>query len=84
MTDQAAVYGMVQRVFAELFEIDESRLTMETKLYEDLDIDSIDAVDLIVRLKDETNIKMSPEQYKKIRTIGDVVNMLTAMLAGGA
>lgn len=83
MTDQAAVYGMVQRVFAELFEIDESRLTMETKLYEDLDIDSIDAVDLIVRLKDETNIKMSPEQYKKIRTIGDVVNMLTAMLAGG-
>lgn len=84
MMDQNAVYGMVRRMFVELFEIDESLLTMEAKLYEDLDIDSIDAVDLIVHLKDEMNLKVSPEQYREIRTIGDVVNTLTATLAGSA
>jgi len=84
MTDQTAVYGMVRQIFVELFEIDESLVTMDANLYEDLDIDSIDAVDLIVRLKDEINLKMSPEQYKQIRTVGDVVNTVTAKLAGGA
>ena len=84
MTDQTAVYGMVRRIFVEMFEIDESLVTMDANLYEDLDIDSIDAVDLIVRLKDETDLRMSPEQYKEIRTVGDVVNTLTAKLASGA
>lgn len=84
MADQIAVYAMVRRIFVELFEIDESLLTMEAKLYEDLDIDSIDAVDLIVRLKDEMNLKVSPEQYREIRTIGDVVNTLAATLASDA
>lgn len=83
MKDQTAVYGMVRRIFVEMFELDESVVTMEANLYEDLDIDSIDAVDLIVRLKDETDLRMSPEQYKEIRTVGDVVNTLTAKLAGG-
>ena len=70
----------VKRVFIELFELEEDELTLDANLYEDLDIDSIDAVDLIVRLKEETDLKMSPEQYKEIRTLGDIVRTLCAML----
>ena len=66
--NQEDVFNTVKRVFIELFELEEDELTLDANLYEDLDIDSIDAVDLIVRLKEATDLKMSPEQYKEIRT----------------
>ena len=78
--NQEDVFNTVKRVFIELFELEEDELTLDANLYEDLDIDSIDAVDLIVRLKEETDLKMSPEQYKEIRTLGDIVRTLCAML----
>lgn len=78
--NQDEVFGTVKRVFVDLFEIEEDQLTLDAHLYEDLDIDSIDAVDLITCLKEETDLKMSPEQYKEIRTLGDIVRILCSML----
>lgn len=57
----------------ELFEIDEDSITLEARLYEDLDFDSIDAVDMIVKLKEMTGKSVKPEDFKSARTIGDVV-----------
>lgn len=57
----------------ELFEIDEGSITLEARLYEDLDFDSIDAVDMIVKLKEMTGKSVKPEDFKSARTIGDVV-----------
>ena len=64
-------------LLAEMFELDKTELTAESNLYADLDIDSIDAVDLAVRLKELTGLRLQPDVFKTIRTIGDVVEALT-------
>ena len=51
---------------------------MESRLYEDLDIDSIDAVDLIVKMRQATGKRLEPEMFKTVRTVEDVVNALDA------
>lgn len=66
-------------LLAEMFELDKTSLTAESNLYEDLDIDSIDAVDLAVKLKQLTGKRLQPEVFKTIRTIGDVVDALAGM-----
>ena len=66
-------------LLAEMFELDKSALTAESNLYADLDIDSIDAVDLAVKLKQLTGKRLQPEVFKTIRTIGDVVNALDGL-----
>jgi acyl carrier protein len=58
----------------ELFEIDREDLGPDKHLMDDLDLDSIDAVDLIVRLQEVANIKVKPEQFKSIRTVQDIVD----------
>lgn len=66
-------------LLAEMFELDKADLTAESNLYSDLDIDSIDAVDLAVKLKQLTGKRLQPEVFKTIRTIGDVVDALAGM-----
>ena len=58
------------------FEVDEEKIVPSANLFEDLEFDSIDAVDLAVRLQQFTNKKISPEEFKQIRTIEDVVNAI--------
>jgi len=66
-------------LLAQMFELDKSTLTPQSNLYADLDIDSIDAVDLAVKLKQMTGKRLSPEVFKEIRTISDVVNAIWAL-----
>ena len=63
-------------LLAEMFELDKSKITLQSNLYSDLDIDSIDAVDLAVKLKQMTGKRLQPEVFKTIRTINDVVEAL--------
>jgi acyl carrier protein len=74
------IYPMLVDMLHEMFELDKSKITLDANLYSDLDIDSIDAVDLAVRLKDLTGKRMQPEVFKSVRTIRDVVNALAALL----
>jgi acyl carrier protein len=66
-------------LLAEMFELDKAELTANSNLYADLDIDSIDAVDLAVKLKQLTGKRLQPEVFKTIRTIADVVDALAGM-----
>ena len=74
------IYPMLVDMLHEMFELDKSKITLDANLYSDLDIDSIDAVDLAVRLKDLTGKRMQPEVFKSVRTVKDVVNALAALL----
>ncbi|MES2320111.1 MAG: acyl carrier protein [Pseudomonadota bacterium] len=74
------VYAWVVDLLAEMFELDKAELTPESNLYADLDIDSIDAVDLAVKLKQLTGKRLQPEVFKTIRTIGDVVSALDGLV----
>jgi acyl carrier protein len=60
----------------EMFEMDGSAITLDARLEQDLDFDSIDAVDMIVRLKELTGKMIRPDDFKSARTIGDVVEAL--------
>lgn len=62
------------------FEIERERIRPESRLYEDLDIDSIDAVDLIVRLKPLVGRRMNPEAFKTVRTVQDVADALARLV----
>jgi acyl carrier protein len=57
----------------EMSEIDERAIALEARLYEDKDFDSVDAVDMIVKLKEMTGKVIKPEDFKLARTISDVV-----------
>jgi acyl carrier protein len=76
------IYQRLQLVMQELFELDPNQVTLQARLYEDLDIDSIDAVDLIVELKKITGKKLRPEEFKSVRTVEDVVDAISRLLRG--
>jgi acyl carrier protein len=69
-------------IMQELFELDPQQVTLQARLYEDLDIDSIDAVDLVVELKKITGKKLRPEEFKSVRTVQDVVDAISRLLRG--
>jgi acyl carrier protein len=75
------IFVRLRAILAEMFELDEAIITPEAQLYDDLDIDSIDAVDLTVRLKNLTGKKIDPEIYKQIRTVRDIVDALADLMA---
>jgi acyl carrier protein len=74
------IFARVAAVLEETFEIDPTRITPEARLYDDLDIDSIDAVDLLVKLKPMLNKPLKPEQFKSVRTVQDVVQALALLI----
>ena len=73
------LYAWVVDLLAEMFELDKADMRPESNLYADLDIDSIDAVDLAVKLKQMTGKRLQPEVFKTIRTISDVVDALSTL-----
>ena len=60
-------------ILENMFEIDTSNVTGSTNLYEDLEIDSIDAIDLIDHVKRKTGYRLVAEDFRHVRTIGDVI-----------
>ena len=70
------IYERIVAILKETFEIDASRVTPEALLYDDLDIDSIDAVDLIVQLKPWVGKRLNADAFKSVRTVQDVVDAL--------
>lgn len=73
------ISGHVTRVIIELFDIEEDKINDDARLYEDLDIDSIDAVDMVVEMKKITGKKINPENFKSVRTVGDVIIAVEAL-----
>jgi len=70
------IFNRIREVLDEQFEIEANKITREARLYDDLDIDSIDAVDLMVELKSLTGKKMALEDFQEVKTIGDVVEAI--------
>ena len=73
------VLGRINDVLADEFEIDRAKLVPEARLFEDLDLDSIDAVDLVVRMQQQTSLKVKAEDFKAIRTLGDVADVIVKL-----
>jgi len=73
MQSKEEIFSTLVEIIRDDFEVDETDIELEANLYEDLDLDSIDAVDLVVKLRAITGKKIDPEAFKKVRTVEDVV-----------
>lgn len=70
------ILSKVREVLSQTFEIPAASISEDAHLYQDLDLDSFDAVDLAVTLNSETGIKLKEEEMKAIRTVGDIVDVV--------
>ena len=77
--DSDELFLRIKGILVDQFEVDPAAVTLDANLYEELEIDSIDAVDLLVQLKEMTGKKISPEVFKDVRTIRDVLDALTGL-----
>ncbi|MAZ66990.1 MAG: acyl carrier protein [Kangiellaceae bacterium] len=64
----------LEELLIEMFEVDAAAIKPDALLYEDLELDSIDAVDLVIRLQELTGKKIEPNSFKASRSVSDVVN----------
>jgi acyl carrier protein len=80
MHTEQELFEQVRRVLVELFELPAEKVVPDAHLYTDLDIDSLDAIDLMLELKELTGRKVQPEQFKHVRTVRDVVNAVRTLL----
>lgn len=75
------IFTTLSGFLQDIFEVPAAKITPDAKLFEDLDLDSIDAVELMVKLQNLTGKKMKPEQFKTVRTVGDVVDRVHELLS---
>lgn len=79
MLTQEEILKHLRDWMEELFEIEPEDIQLNSNLYTDLDVDSIDAIDLVVKIKALTGQQVKPEDFKNVRTVEDVVNVIQAM-----
>ncbi len=74
------IFNKLTEILEDEFEIEKDAIVEDANLFTDLDLDSIDAVDLAVRLQQFTEKRLSPEEFKQIKTVSDVVNAVYSLL----
>lgn len=77
---KSELLARITAILHDTFEIDTAKIVPEARLYDDLDIDSIDAVDMIVQLKPLLGRNLQPDAFKSVRTVQDVVDVLYGLI----
>jgi acyl carrier protein len=80
MHDRDAVFNELRATLVELFELDPERITPDARLYDELEIDSIDAIDLMDRLRRQTGRKIDSDRFRSVRTVSDLVDTIHQLL----
>lgn len=83
MISKSDIAVVLSKYLQDLFDLPTEKLILNARLSDDLDLDSIDAVDLVVKLQEYTGRKISPSEFKSVRTIGDVVDKIYAQVNNG-
>lgn len=81
MATKEEIFATLRSYLHEMFEVPEAKITREALLFDDLDLDSIDAVDLVVKLQEYTGRRIAPAEFKSVRTVGDVVDKIHAQIS---
>ncbi|HEV2213509.1 MAG TPA: acyl carrier protein [Gammaproteobacteria bacterium] len=79
--DSEEIFRRLCDTLVEQFEIDPAQIKPASRLYEDLDLDSIDAIDLLMKVQELTGRKVRPEEFKGVRTVADVQRVIEKLLA---
>ena len=70
------VLNQIRDVVVKKFKVQPENVNAATRLREDLNVDSLDAVELIMELEDTFNVKISDDEAQKLKTIGDIVSFI--------
>ena len=81
MSSAVEILDQVRRTIAELFELDIAEIRAESTVFEDLDLDSIDAIDLVAKLQQLTGERIEEQAMRGVRTVGDLAELVAAQLA---
>ena len=74
------IFAGLRDLMVELFELQPEQIRLNSRLINDLDLDSIDAIDMAVKLQEITGKRLAEEQLKSIRTVSDIVNLVYELL----
>jgi acyl carrier protein len=77
--NQDEALSKIREIFAKNFNLPAEEVLLESKLYEELGLDSLDAVDLVLELQELTGKKITPEVFKGVRTVADVITIVVAL-----
>ncbi|HLT38623.1 MAG TPA: acyl carrier protein [Enhygromyxa sp.] len=80
MMTRGEVLDHVRRTIAELFELEVDEVRAESTVFEDLDLDSIDAIDLVARLQQLTGERIEEQAMRRVRTVGDLAELVATQL----
>lgn len=81
--DRDAIYEKVAQLMVELFDLDRARITPQAR-FEDLELTSLDAIDLVVELQQMTGRKVNEANLRSVRTVDDIVSLVENHLAQGS
>ena len=70
------IFDLIRGRLGELIETDPDKITLETRLEEDLEADSLDLVELAMALEEELSLEIPDEELEGIRTVGDAVDFI--------
>ena len=84
MASPEQLFALLSTTLVKEFGFDEAELRPEAQLVDDLGLDSIDAIDLIVRLEEATGHRMTEEEFASVRTLNDVVGVLVDRTASSS
>jgi acyl carrier protein len=74
--DRDSVLERIREILADSFELERSAIQLESHLVDDLDLDSIDAIDLAVELEQETGLRIEEQDLRRIRHVKDIVDLV--------
>jgi len=80
MPSRNEIIAMVKEVLQQEFDLTDVELNLDTHLVDDLDLDSIDAIDMAVRLEERTGLHFEDDELKSLQTIGDIVDKIDGRL----
>ncbi|NVB42533.1 acyl carrier protein [Pseudenhygromyxa sp. WMMC2535] len=78
------LFERVREIMVELFELEPEQVQLEASVFDDLDLDSIDAIDLVAKLQQLTGQRIEEEQMRGVRRVADIVDLLANQLADRA
>lgn len=84
MKSKDEILSIVRDILVREFEFEPDAIKLESHLVDELDLDSIDAIDLAVRLEQKSGHAFDEEELRALQTVGDIVDLVYGKLQGDA
>ena len=76
--EKQEIFERMASMMVDMFDLERSSITLESKLFEDWDLDSLDAIDMVVKLEELTGHRLRESELRTVRTVRDVVDLIHA------